>query len=140
VVLPLPGGTQFVPCPTHFEVARQAIKAAWFQGERDSRGVTARLGAAECLDADTSAGLVKRAEDAPCAVKQSGRNRAFWDDGFHGLPLFDRPVDRGGRAVVAGRGFLRERLNACHAHNDNQGQHDGVFHRSRAILATEESK
>ena len=85
------------------ERARQAIEAARFQGEQDSWGVTVSLGAAECLDADTSAGLVKRADDALYAAKQAGRNRVFWQDGFHCLPVDGEPQSDRPSAMAGSR-------------------------------------
>jgi diguanylate cyclase len=71
--------------------ARRAIEAAPFYGERDSWTVTVSLGVAECIDADTAMGLVKRADDALYAAKQAGRNRVFWHDGYQCQPVDGEP-------------------------------------------------
>ena len=67
--------------------ARRAIESARFAVDGQALSVTVSMGTAECLEADTAAGLVKRADEALYAAKQSGRNRAFWHDGCHCLPV-----------------------------------------------------
>ncbi len=65
--------------------ARQAIAAARFEAQDGAWQVTVSLGAAQCMEIDTPAGLVKRADDALYAAKRAGRNRAFWHDGVQCL-------------------------------------------------------
>ena len=67
--------------------ARRAIESARFAVDGQALSVTVSMGTAECLEADTAAGLVKRADEALYAAKQSGRNRAYWHDGCRCLPV-----------------------------------------------------
>jgi diguanylate cyclase len=67
--------------------ARRAIEATRFGVNGQALSVTVSLGTAGCLEAETSASLVKRADEALYAAKQAGRNRAFWHDGCRCLPV-----------------------------------------------------
>src|SRR5436853_416699 len=44
-----------------------------------------------------------------------------------------------GHALERGIGVGADRLNGGQAHDDNQRQHDGIFHRGRAIFRDQET-
>ena len=78
VILP---GTEAAEACRAAERARRAIDEAIFSYDGAQLHVTVSVGAAQCLQDETAAGLFKRADEALYRAKQGGRNRAYWHDG-----------------------------------------------------------
>ena len=73
-------------CQAAQRVRRAIEQATFVLGGRPLK-VTVSVGAAQCDAEENVTRLVKRADDALYAAKQAGRNRAFWHDGIHCLPV-----------------------------------------------------
>ena len=69
------------------ERVRRAIEAMSVQFAGKSLRVTASLGLAECLQEETGAHVVRRADDGVYASKKAGRNCSHWNDGVACLPI-----------------------------------------------------
>ena len=89
IVLP---GTSADEAIRALERARQAVESARFRSPAGELQVTMSFGIAELLPGDDVAALIRRADAALYAAKQTGRNRGCWHDGQEIRPIA-RPGD-----------------------------------------------
>jgi diguanylate cyclase len=89
IVLP---GSKAEDAISALERARQAVESARFRGPGGELRVTMSFGIAELLPGEDVAALIRRADEALYAAKQSGRNRGCWHDGQAIRPIA-RPCD-----------------------------------------------
>ena len=89
IVLPETGADEAIRA---LERARQAVESARFRAATGELKVTMSFGIAELLPGEDVPALLRRADAALYAAKQSGRNRGCWHDGQEIRPIA-RPCD-----------------------------------------------
>ncbi len=80
------------------ERIRIAIDAKEMLIDRQMLSVTISCGLAQVKEGDSAVKLIDRADVALYRVKEAGRNRSFWHDGFvtHPIVDLDQPVEEEG--------------------------------------------
>ncbi len=89
IVLPATSSSEAIRA---LERARQAVEAARFRSSTSELKVTMSFGIAELLPGEDVPALLRRADAALYAAKQTGRNRGCWHDGQEIRPIA-RPCD-----------------------------------------------